>query len=180
MPKTTSPECIEDAFALYLKYNGERFDLIEAEMRRKGWIGFNKRCLTNRGKGENFREGWIERYQWKKALESYQAAKIKTVLTNEEKLYQEVETIREQLFNQIQATGVNNRDLIYQHRDYSQRSAEILAQIEKARDISRDFAQFLSLLMTISLKISPTLARELCDAEEAIIKYAKDELARQT
>ena len=74
---------------------------------------------------------------------------------------------------------MNNRDLIWQHDKYSQRSAEILAQLENATDISRDFAQFLSFLITIAVKISPQLARELCNAEEAIIQHAKNEFANK-
>lgn len=177
MPKNTLPECIEDAFTLYLKYNGERLDLIEEQMRLKGWIGFNKRCLTNRGKGRNFREGWIDRYQWKKALEIHLAGKGKTILTSGEKLYQEVETIRQKLFEQIQTSGVNNRDLVWQHDKYSQRSAEILAQIENAKDTLRDFAAFWKFLVTNSVSISPVLARELVNAEEAIIKKAREEFS---
>ena len=179
MPTKISPECIEDAFALYLKYNGERFDLIEREMRLKGWIGWNKQCLSNRGIGENFREGWIERFGWKAALKIYLANKGRTIITSGEKLLAEVETIREKLFEQINTSGVNNRDLIWQHDKYSQRSAEILEQLEKAHDPSRDFAAFFSLLITISLKISPVLARELCNAEDSIIKHAKDEFGNR-
>ena len=179
MPFTISPECIADAFELYLKFNGERFDLIEREMRLKGWSGFNKQCLSNRGVGENFREGWIERFGWKSALSIHLTAKGRTILTSGEKLLAEVETIRERLFDQINRSGVNNRDLIWQHDKYSQRSAEILKQLENAQDISRDFAQFLSFLITIAVNISPQLARELCNAEEAIIQHAKNEYANK-
>ena len=178
MPYKIAPECIEDAFALYLKYNGERFDLIEREMRLRGWHSFDKQCLSNRGKNDNFREGWIERFGWKSALAINLAAKSKNFLTNAEKVYYEVETIREKLFEQIRSSGVNNRDLIWQHDKYAQRSAELLSSIENAKDISRDFAEFLSLLITIAVKISPTLARELCNAEDAIIKHAKEELKK--
>lgn len=179
MPKRIAPECIEDAFELYLKYNGERFDLIEREMRLKGWTTFDKQCLFNRGVGENFREGWIDRYGWRRALETYLNAKSKSLLTSGEKLLAEVETIREKIYERLQSRGVDNRDLVWQHDKYSQRSAEILEQLEKQKDVSRDFAQFLSLLITIALKISPNLARELCNSEDAIIKHAKDEFASQ-
>lgn len=175
MPKRVAPECVEDAFSLYLKYNGERFDLIEKEMRLKGWTTFDRQILTNRGLGENFREGWIERYGWRNALERYLSAKSKTILTSGERLYEEVETIRLKIFEQIERGGVNNRDLVWQHDKYSQRSAEILAQIENARNAEIDFARFFNWLLTVSIKISPNLARELCNAEEAIIKHAKDE-----
>lgn len=173
-----SPECIAAAFDLYLKYNGERHDLIEKEMRLKGWIGWNKQCLSNRGIGDNFREGWIERHGWKSALAIHLTARGRTILTSGERLLAEVETIREKLFDRINTSGVNNRDLIWQHDKYSQRSAEILKQLENAKDISRDFAQFLSFLITIAVKVSPPLARELCNAEEAIIKHAKNEFAK--
>lgn len=179
MPKVTAPECINDAYELYLKYNGERFDLIEKEMRLKGWFTFDRQCLTNRGKNEHFREGWIERYGWRKSLEIYLATKARTILTSGEKLLLEVETIREKLYDRIETHGVDNRDLVWQHDKYSQRSAEILAQIENAKDDSRDFAKFLNLLINISVKVSPVLARELCNSEDAIIKHAKNELARK-
>jgi len=177
MPKRLAPECVEDAFHLYLKYNGERFDLIQKEMRLKGWTKFSKNCLSNRGIGDNFREGWIDKFGWKNALESYLSTKQKTILTSGEKLYNEVETIREKIFEQLQQKGVQNRDLVWQHDKYSQRSAEILEQIENARTTEKDFAQFLNWLINISIKISPNLARELCNAEDAIIKKAKEEYA---
>lgn len=177
MPAKVSPECIEDAFALYLKYNGERFDLIEKEMRLKGW-SFDRQCLFNRGIDKHFRSGWIERYGWKSALEIHLATRGRTILTSGEKLLLEVETIRERLFDQIQTSGVNNRDLVWQHDKYAQRSAEILAQIEKARNPLRDFDAFMRFLIVSSVSISPALARELVNAEEAIIRRAKDEFSK--
>lgn len=169
---------VEDCFHLYLKYQGTRFDLIEKEMRLKGWTTFNKNCLTNRGQGGNWREGWIEKYGWKNALEHHVQRAGKDFSTLAEKLYHEVETIREQLFAQIQQGGVNNRDLIYQHRDYTQRSAELLAQMESTENVEKHFARFFDWLLKSSLKISPNLARELCNAEDAIIKHAKNEFGR--
>lgn len=178
MPKVTAPECINDAYELYLKYNGERFDLIEREMRLKGWFAFDRQCLTNRGIGKNFREGWIERYGWRKTLEIYLATKARTILTSGEKLLAEVEIIREKLFDRIETHGVDNRDLVWQHDKYAQRSAEILAQIEKARNPLRDFDAFMRFLITSSVSISPNLARELVNAEEAIIRRAKNEFSK--
>lgn len=177
MPRKLPPECIDDAFALYLKYNGERFDLIEKEMQTKGWV-FDKQCLTNRGNGKNFRAGWIERFRWDKALEIYLTSKGKSVLSSSEKLLHEVEVIREKIFDQIQASGVNNRDLVWQHEKYTKQSAEILTQIEKANNPLSSFAEFFKFLITSSLTISPTLARELVNAEEKILKLAKEEFSK--
>lgn len=178
MPKRVDPKCIDDALNLYLKYHGERFDLIEKEMRQMGWLGWDKQCLTNRGIGENFREGWIERYGWKSALETYLKTKTKSFLTSGEKLLHEVETIREKIFSQIETKGVDNRDLIWQHDKYTQRSAEILEQIDKARNPLRDFAAFWKFLVKSAVPISPTLARELINAEDAILKRAREEFSQ--
>lgn len=71
--------------------------------------------------------------------------------------------------------GVDNRDLVWQHDKYSKRSAEVLAQIENANDPEKDFANFLNFLISISISISPALARELNNCLEAIISRAKDE-----
>lgn len=178
MPKRVDPQCIEDAFELYLKYHGERFDLIEKEMRLKGWLGWDKQCLTNRGIGDNFREGWIERYGWKNTLKVYLTAKSKSILTSGEKLLFEIETIRERLFAQIESMGVDNRDLVWQHDKYSKRSAEVLAQMDSANDPEKDFATFLNFLISISISISPSLARELNNCLEAIIQRAKEEFRK--
>lgn len=178
MPRKSPPRMVEDAFELYLKYNGERFDLIEKEMNLKGWT-FDKKCLKSRGKGINYRVGWIETYHWDKALEIYLACKGKDFLTSSDKLLHEVETIREQLFTAIKSNGVNNRDLVWQHEKYSKQSIEILTEIEKANNPLGSFDQFFSFLLTASLKISPTLARELVNAEDSILKLAKDEFSNK-
>lgn len=173
MPKKISPNQIEDAFRLYLKYNGERFDLIEREMRAMGYVNFSRQRIRKKKDGEYI--GWEIDFNWKNSLTNHLERKGRVFLTNAEKVYFEVESIREKLFEQIQRSGVNNRDLIWQHDKYSQRSAELLEQIEKAKAGTLNFPEFLSFLIGISLSISPILARELVNAEDAIIKRAKDE-----
>lgn len=176
MPKITPPESIEDAFELYLKYNGERFDLIEREMRERGWTGFSRQRIRKKVGGEYI--GWESEFRWKSALETYQTGKVREFLTNAEKVYYEVEAIRTLLFKQIQSSGVNNRDLIWQHDKYSQRSAELLEQIEKAKIGTINFPDFLNFLIRIAPSISPTLYRELDNSLEVIIKRAKDEFSK--
>lgn len=174
MPKLISPECIEEAFELYLKYNGANMPAIEKEMRQRGWTTFSSQRIRKLVNGEYI--GWESEFGWKKALEIKLANHGKAVLTKGEKLYEEVETIRGKLFERIKTHGVDNRDLVWQHDKYSQRSAEILAIIEKSKDV--DFAGFLKFLITISVSISPALARELCNAEDAIIRRAKNDFSK--
>lgn len=55
LPKI-NPDQLKDAFELYLKYNGERLDLIDEEMHRRGWLTFKSHTtLKNRGRGKEFR-----------------------------------------------------------------------------------------------------------------------------
>lgn len=177
MPTKYPPEAVEKAFGLYLQLNGQNFDRIEREMRRE-FPGWTRQILFTRGAGEHYRAGWIEKYGWEAALKIYLSTKGNNLLTSGERLLAEVETIRERLFQQIVASGVNNRDLVYQHDKYSQRSAEILAALEKASNPLRDFAAFWKFLLKNSLEISPALARELTNNEEPILKRAKEEFKK--
>lgn len=176
MPAKYPPEAIEYCFGLYLKYNGANFDRIEQEMQAV-YPGWSRTILFNRGLGENFRTGWIEKYGWEAALKIHLSVRGKNLLSSGEKLLAEVETIRERLFEQILASGVANRDLVYQHDKYSQRSAELLDQLSRERNTGIDFARFWTFLMKNSVSISPALARELASAEDAMFKKAKDEFS---
>lgn len=172
------PDCIKDAFELYLTYNGERFDLIDEEMHKRGWLTFKSTStLPNRGKGKNFREGWIERFGWKKSLELKIATAGLVAQTSGESLLFEVETIRKKLFIELEVNGVGkgNKDVVYQHDKYVARTTDILAQLDRARDNFANFATFLSHLLKAATKISPALAQELCEAEDGLISWAEKE-----
>lgn len=172
------PDCIKDAFELYLKYNGERFDLIDDEMRHKGWTNFKSSLnLLNRGKGKNYRDGWIERFGWKKSLEIKIATTGIAAATSAESLLFEVETIRKKIFMELEVkgVGVGQKDLIYQHDKYIARTTEILASLDKARDNYANFVFFLQHLLKAATKISPDLASAICDAEEPLLEWAERE-----
>jgi len=172
--KRHTDEEIKDAFSLYLKYGGERHDLIEADMQRLGWAGFRKALLTNRGKGENFREGWIAKYRWENSLKLHLASLTSVAATSAESLLAENEAIRKSAYIEIQTQGVRaSKDLIYQHNTYTQNCIKILDKLEAARDNYANFTFFLNHLLGAAVEISPSLARELCEAEEALIDWAE-------
>jgi hypothetical protein len=176
MPAKSHPEEIKDAFELYLKFNGERFDLIEAEMRLKGWTLFSKQKLLPRGKGENYREGWILKYGWENSLK-IKIAQIGTAArTSAESLLFEVETIRKKLFIDLDSDKLD-KDKVYQHDKYVNRSIEILAKLDDARDNYANFNKFLRDFLEASMLINLKLAKELVENEEALISWAKDKYA---
>lgn len=168
-------EEISDAFDLYLMHNGERHDLIEKDMHRLGWTAFRKEILKSKGFGENRRDGWIDAYGWRKSLELKIAVANTAAQTSGESLLFEVETIRKKLFQTIEVNGISKagKDAIYQHDKYVQRSTEILDRLNDARDNYANFRFFLGHLLKAAAKISPSLAKELCDAEEPIIDWAE-------
>lgn len=178
MAVKTHPDCINDAFELYLKYNGERFDLIDEEMHHRGWTTFKSNSvLKNKGLGPNFREGWIERFGWKKSLEIKIATTGMAAATSAESLLFEVETLRKKIFMELQTKGVGigQKDLIYQHDKYVARTTEILASLDKARDNYANFIFFLQHLLRAATRISPELAAAICDAEEPLLDWAERE-----
>lgn len=169
---------IKDAFELYLKYNGTRFDLIDKEMHQRGWVGFKANSrLKNRGNGDGSRSGWIERFGWKKSLEMKAALAGTLAATSAESLLFEVEEIRKKIFMELQTLGVGKgqKDLVYQHDKYVARTTEILDKLDRARDNYANFVFFIQHLLKAATNISPALAAALMEAEEALIEWAESE-----
>lgn len=174
--RTINPNEVKAAFDLFLLHNGERHDLIEKEMHRLGWTAFRKEILKSKGFGENRRDGWIDYYGWQKSLEIKIATANTVARTSAESLLAEVETIRKKIFIELESLGVaRSKDLVYQHDKYVNRSVEILAQLNDARDNYANFVFFLKHLLRAAPAISPQLAAEICEAEEALIEWAESE-----
>lgn len=175
MPKrNVHPDELKDCFELYLLHNGERHDLIEKEMLRRGWSSFKKTVLKSRGFGKTRREGWIEKFGWQKSLEVKIATAGTVVATSAESLLFEVEQLRKKLFLEMQtAVLARSKDLVYQHNIYVARSIEILDKLESARDNLANFVFFIRHLLSAAPGISPTLAKELVEAESALIEWAE-------
>lgn len=172
---------VKAAFELYLLHNGERHDLIEQAMHRQGWTTFRRSKLKSRGYGENRREGWIEQFGWEKSLQLKIATVNSAAQTSAESLLFEVETIRKKLFVEIEANGItrSGKDTIYQHDKYVNRSIEILGQLNDARDNYANFVFFIRHLLKAAPQISPGLAKELVDAEEALVDWAEGEFVTE-
>ncbi len=58
---------LADAKELYLKYNGRRHELIEREMRNRGWTFYREMLYINRRSGKRSK-GLPEKYGWKELL----------------------------------------------------------------------------------------------------------------
>ena len=176
-----NPDEVKAAFELYLLHNGERFDLIEQEMHRLGYATFKRHKLKGRGYGENRRDGWIELYGWEKSLQIKIATANTASATSAESLLFEVETIRKKLFIDIESRGVGRagKDVVYQHDKYVTKSIEILDRLNDARDNYANFVFFIRHLLKAAPSISPDLARELVEAEEALIEWAEGEFVTE-
>lgn len=171
-------EAVKDAFALYIKYNGDenRFDQIEQDMHRLGWSWFKKQQLKDKGRGEHHRDGWITKFGWANALKLHVAASQSVAATSAESLLAEAEFIRKDLFIEIKAAGVGrSKDLIWQHQNYSKACTDILAKLNDARDNYGNFLFFLQHLVKAAPGISPALAKEIVEAEDALIEWAENE-----
>lgn len=176
MGKQLNEEMVKDCLALYLKYGGERHDLIEQDMHRLGWSSFKKGMLGDRGNGENYRAGLVNKFRWDLVLKKHliDLATNTVAATSAEKLLVEAEFIRDAAFQEIKTLGVRaSKDLIYQHNLYSQNCIKILDKLDAARDNYANFVFFLKHLLSAAPTISPSLTRELCDAEDALLDWAE-------
>lgn len=166
--KPYPPESIEFCLQLYLKFNGQQFDRIEAEMQRR-WPTWQKKNLLDYGN----RQGWITRYGWKDALQAKLAASAKAGLTGAEALYLDIREQRESLSLKIKtATPKPDRDLIYQHRDYCRLEIEALAKLTEARNRLADFVIFWEALLEWLPTISRKAWRELVDVSDQVLEQA--------
>lgn len=180
MPKTIPPECKSDAFDLYVKYNGSNLPAIEREMRARGWTTFTKQNIRKKVNGEYV--GWETELGWVKALEQINATRGKVAMTSAEGLHYEVESVRTTIYGIIVRQGLDdpeNKWLIWEHRKYVKETADILKSLEAARDNYANFVFFLKKLLAAATRISPELARVLCEAEEALLDWAESEFVTE-
>ncbi len=175
MPLKRPPECIEDAFQLYLQYNGQHFDLIEKEMQAKGWAGWRKQILFSRKlKNGDIQEGWIAKYGWEKALQLHIANKLRTNATNAaESLFLDIKQKRETISTKLDADGCNNKDLVYQHRDYCKLEIDALMKLESARENIEGFAAFFDRLLEWLPSLSDNATKELIKIHEPLFEKAR-------
>lgn len=173
---TYQTEAIEQCRRLYLKHGGQQHSRIEQEM-RKVWIGWRKENLYNRGKGENARLGWIEKYGFERSLEIHLAQKPTAALNTAQKLVSEIEEIRIKLDREVKTKGITAVDikLLYLHRDYSKLSIEALTKVEAARDTLGGFVSFWERFIDWMTDIDAKTARALLKNEDLIIDRAEKE-----
>ncbi len=179
MPKRVHPDCVSDAFELYVKFNGQNFPAIEKAMREKGWTSFTSQSIRKKLNGEYV--GWEAELGWVKALEQINAERGKLAMTSAEGLHNEVETVRTQIYRQILEKGIKDPDnkwLLWEHGKYVEKTADILKDLEQARDNFANFVFFLKQLLTAATKISPDLAKALCEAEDGLLDWAEKRFVR--
>lgn len=170
MPKKYDDKAVETCFQLYLRFNGQHHDQIEAEM-RKVYPGWSKQNLFTRGD----KIGWSEKYGWQKALELKIATNGKAAATSGEKLFLEIEQVRERIKAALDAQGGTDRDLVYQHRDFCKLSIDALARLEAARDNFETFVAMWERLCAWLPEISLAATRELLAVSERVLHKAQDE-----
>lgn len=167
MPTSYPPEAIEQCLRLYLKYNGQQHTRIEKEMRRT-WPGWSKQNLYSRGE----KIGWIDKYGWEEALRLHLAQQPEARRTAADKIFSEIDEIRKKIFGQIKVAGARaDRDLIYQHRDYTKLSIDALNKIGEGHNLDSFIAMWEGLLDWLP-SISPKALTELLKVDNLILEKA--------
>lgn len=168
MPRTYPAEAIEGALHLFLKYNGQQHDRIEAEMRKR-WPGWSKQNLYSRGE----KIGWIDKYGWEEALKLHLATRPETALTSAERIFNETEEIRKRIYEEIKTLGAKaDRDLIYQHRDYVKLSIDALSKLNGVGHTLEGFVAFWERLLDWLPELSEKALSELLKVADQVIEKA--------
>lgn len=175
MPRKYTNEAVETCFRFYLIFNGQQHDRIEADMRKEGFLNWSKQNLYTRGKGRNLKVGWIEKYGWEHALKLKLSTSQKAAGTSAEVLFLEIEATRKRIKETLDAGGVLERDLVYQHRDFCKLSIDALARLEAARDNLSNFVGVWERLCAWLPEISLAATRELLAVAEEVLAKAQSE-----
>ena len=174
MPKPYPPDAVEFCLSLYLKYNGEQFDRIQAEMRQRypGW------CKTNLF-DYGGRHGWITKYNWEHALRLKLQATAQAALTSAETLYLDIKNQREALSLKITKGAATNFELGL-HRDYCKLEMEAMVKLQENRSRMQDFAVFWEYLLGVLNKIDKPAWRTLLGVSDDVLKFVQEEYGKET
>ena len=179
--KHYSAEAIEDAYRLFLRFNGDprQWHRIDAEMAKKGYVGFKARnCLPDRsapGK-KNYREGWITKFGWEKGLAIHLATKPTATLNSAQRLARQIEEVCERLFKNFEVKGSETDEKSLQLlRDYFKLRIEALTKVAEARDTLGGFVSFWERFIDWITDIEPKTARALLNVEDLILERAEKE-----
>lgn len=159
MAKRYDQEAIELARKLYCKYGGRNHEAIEAEM-QKVYPGWGKANLHSRGKGDNERLGWIEKYGFDNSLKLHLQKLTESVNDDEQDLYLGIKAVRKRLQSAV-ASGEATRDELYQYRDFSKLEIEARKNLDLSRDNLETFVAGYEKLLTWSADIDKELAKLL-------------------
>ena len=177
--KHYSAEAIEDAYQLFLRFNGDsrQWHRVDTEMAKKGYVGFKARnCFPHRGKGTKRREGWITKFGWEKGLAIHLANKPTATLNSAQKLARNVEKICDRLFEGIDAKGTNADDKQLQlYRDFCNLHIAVLTKIHESRYTLAGFVSFWERFIDWLTDIDSKTARALLNFEDLIIERAEKE-----
>lgn len=132
MPKPYDKKAIELCRKFYCERGGKNHDLIEQDMRKAGYAGWQKANLHDRGRNHE-RMGWITRYGFERSLEIYNQGLIAAVNSDEQDLYQGIKRVRQTLQKEVD-NGEATKDEIYQYRDF----CKLEIDARKNLDLSRD------------------------------------------
>lgn len=164
-------QAINQAFQLYLKFNGQRHDRIEEEM-RADWPGWSKQRLYGRS-------GWIQKYAWDAALAIKISADKDAALNSADRLVKEIETVRARLYKQLNDDGVFDGETVKAHKEYAKLSIDALIKIKEARDTLGAFAAMWERLMSWLPDYSNDALEALLQVEEDILTRAAKELGTE-
>jgi hypothetical protein len=178
MGRRYDEKAIRKAEALFIRYNGQNFDAIEAEM-RKEYPHWSRQNLFTRQEGGKEKVGWIDKYGWRYALELKARVNAKEHLTGAERLYDSIRKHRERV-EAIIDSGAFEKEDTWAHQKYIALEIDALAKLRDARNRLEDFSEFWETLLVWLAEISRHAHRELLIVAEQVTEKATKEYGTES
>ncbi len=173
MAKTYDKKAIELCRLFYHQRGGTHHELIEADMRKAGYVNWQKANLPDRGKNGE-RMGWISKHGFERSLEIYNQGLKANVLSAEQDLYVGIRNCRQTLQKIVEA-GKCTKDELYQYRDFCKLEIEARKNLDLSRDNLETFVAGYEKQMEWLAVIDPSgkAVKELVKHGEKLVEMAQ-------
>lgn len=181
MPRAYNEDARELCRKLYCKYGGKNLDAVERDMRKAGYVNWNKAVLHDRGREgtKNYRVGWINNFGFERSLKLHLEKLTEQVNDDEQGLYIDIKSVRQRL-GKVALGDSASKDDLAKYRDFCKLEIEARRNLNLTRDNLETFVSGYEKLLIWAAGVDDQLAKLLVKhtdrfADLAAAHYGKED-----
>lgn len=176
--KRYNQDAIELARSLYCKFGGKNLEAVQREMRKAGYVRWDKKTLFDKGREDtpNYRMGWINKYGFDNSLRLHLEKLVESVNDDEQDLYLGIKALRKRLQLRVARERVLDdtaKHELYQYRDFCKLEIEARRNLDLSRDNFETFVSGYEKLVNWLTEIDPKTAKGLVANGERLAELAQ-------